>query len=99
MDQEKPQVVLVKSIADALCEQPDQIEIQDSVDEKGALIKLLVSKQDLPRMIGKGGDTAMAIRTLLRALGSRHNARYSFKVDSKAYSVGHETTSPALPQA
>lgn len=88
MEPEKPQVSLVRTIAESLCEQPDQIEIQDSIDEKGVLIKLLVAKQDLPRMIGKGGDTAMAIRTLLRALGARHNARYSFKVDEKAYSVG-----------
>lgn len=88
MSSDKPQIDLVQTIAESLCEQTDQIEVTDSLDERGVLIKLFVAKEDLPRMIGKGGETANAIRQLLRALGARNNARYSFKVDSKPYSVG-----------
>lgn len=79
---EKPHVNLVRNIAEALCEYHDQIEIKDSIDERGVLIQLYVSPSDLPRVIGKGGETANAIRMVLRALGQLHNARYSFKVDS-----------------
>lgn len=88
MDSEKPHVSLVRNIAESLCSQPDQIELEDSIDERGVLIKLFVSKEDLPRIIGKGGETAKAIRQLLRALGAKNNGRYSFKVDAKPYSVG-----------
>jgi len=83
MGEEKPQLQLVRTIAESLCEQPDEIELSDGIDERGVLIKLYVAKSDLPRMIGKGGETANAIRQLLRALGARNNARYSFKVDAK----------------
>lgn len=88
MDSEKSQINLVRTIAESLCQENDQIEVTESLDERGVLIKLFVAKEDLPRMIGKGGETANAIRQLLRALGARNNARYSFKVDSKPYSVG-----------
>lgn len=83
MDSAKPQLELVRSIAESLCERPDEIELSDSVDERGVLIRLYVARPDLPRMIGKGGETANAIRLLLRARGAMHNARYSFKVDAK----------------
>lgn len=85
---DKPHISMVRNIAESLCSQPEQIELEDSIDERGVLIKLFVSKDDLPRIIGKGGDTAKAVRQLLRALGAKNNARYSFKVDQKPYSVG-----------
>lgn len=83
MPDEKNYVRFVRDIAEALCQDPQEIEVQDSIDERGVLIELFVSKADLPRMIGKKGDTAMAIRHLLRALGAKDNARYSFKVNSR----------------
>lgn len=83
MDEDKPDIRLVRCIAEAMCERPEDIEIDRTIDERGVLIKLYVDKYDLPRIIGKGGETANAIRVLLRALGSKNDARYSFKVDAK----------------
>jgi predicted RNA-binding protein YlqC (UPF0109 family) len=81
MDSEKPQLQLVRAIAESLCEQPDEIELSDSIDERGVLIRLYVAKADLPRMIGKGGETANAIRLLLRAI--RCQARSSILVQGR----------------
>lgn len=83
MGPEKPQLQLVRHIAESLCDHPEEIELSDSIDERGVLIQLYVAKTDLPRMIGKGGETANSIRMILRALGTRNNARYSFKVDAR----------------
>jgi predicted RNA-binding protein YlqC (UPF0109 family) len=83
-----PAELLVRRITEALCTKPEEIEIETSLDERGTLIQLHVGREDLGRIIGKGGENAQAIRLLLRALGSRHNARYGFKVAEKPYSVG-----------
>lgn len=80
-------VALIKEIASALCEAPERIEVRDSMDERGVLIMLFAEKTDLGRLIGKKGETVNAMRTLLRALGAKNDARYSLKVDdlSKSY--------------
>lgn len=80
----------VRVIASGICTFPDRIEIQESMDQRGVLIELFVDKEDLGRMIGKGGETASAIRQLMRALGSKNNAHYGFKVNARAvtYSTG-----------
>lgn len=73
----------VKNIATAICTLPEDIEIQSTVDERGVLIQLYVNQEDLGRIIGKKGETATAIRTLLRGLGVRNNAHYGFKVAAR----------------
>jgi len=73
----------VRQIAEAICVEPEKIEVESSIDEKGVLIKLFVARSDLGRMIGRGGETAQAVRTLLRGLGARNSAHYGLKVDSK----------------
>lgn len=84
---EKPEIKFIQQIAEALCQYPEDIKIVGTLDERGVLLKLTVAKEDLGRIIGKGGENATAIRLLLRALGSRHNARYALKVDAGPYSV------------
>jgi predicted RNA-binding protein YlqC (UPF0109 family) len=59
---------------------PEEVEISRSVDELGVLITLKVSKEDMGRIIGKEGQTAKAIRTLLRVIGSRNNERVNLKI-------------------
>ncbi len=78
-----PAETFIRLITDRFCERPDEVDIQIKEDDKGTLIMLYVAQEDIGRMIGKNGDTATAIRTLLRALGSRNNAKYSFKVNTK----------------
>ena len=60
--------------------EPDQVVITRGVDDLGVLITLKVSKDDMGRVIGKDGQTAKAIRTLLRAIGSRNNTRVNMKI-------------------
>jgi predicted RNA-binding protein YlqC (UPF0109 family) len=67
---------LVKSIVG----NPDAVSVVRSVDEKGVLLELTVDPEDLGRVIGKRGATAQSIRTLLRALGTKNDARYNLKI-------------------
>jgi predicted RNA-binding protein YlqC (UPF0109 family) len=60
--------------------EPDQVEITRTVDDLGVLITLKVSKDDMGRIIGKEGQTAKAIRTILRVIGSRNNQRVNMKI-------------------
>lgn len=80
---EKPHIEFVTQIARSLVNNPDDVQVEDRIDERGVLIQLWVHKDDLGRVIGKGGDTANAIRTLLRGLGVKNNAHYGFKVDAR----------------
>jgi uncharacterized protein len=67
---------IIKHIVD----EPDAIEIERTVDEMGVLITLKVSKEDMGKIIGKSGQTAKAIRVLLRIIGSKNNARVNLKI-------------------
>ena len=59
---------------------PDDIEVTRTVDEMGVLITLKVAKDDMGRIIGKSGQTAKAIRILLRVIGTKNNARVNLKI-------------------
>ena len=59
---------------------PDAVSVVRSVDEKGVLLELTVDPEDLGRVIGKRGATAQSVRTLLRALGTKNEARYNLKI-------------------
>ncbi len=68
---------LVKSIVD----HPDDVKIDRKVDEMGVLLDLKVNQEDMGMLIGRLGSTAKAIRTLLRIIGARHNARVNLKIE------------------
>src|SRR4030095_9305291 len=59
---------------------PDAVKIDRRIDEKGVLLELTVDGEDLGRVIGKRGATAQSLRTLLRALGTKNDARYNLKI-------------------
>lgn len=67
---------VVKQIVD----EPDAVEVIRSVDELGVLITLKVGKFDMGKVIGKNGQTAKSLRTLLRVIGSKNNARVNLKI-------------------
>ncbi|OGY80003.1 MAG: hypothetical protein A3B74_05080 [Candidatus Kerfeldbacteria bacterium RIFCSPHIGHO2_02_FULL_42_14] len=67
---------VVKSIVD----NPDAVEAVRTVDEMGVLITLKVNPTDLGQVIGRQGQTAKAIRTLLRVVGAKHQARVNLKI-------------------
>lgn len=70
----------VEYIVKSLVGNPDAVSVARSVDEKGVLLELTVDAEDLGRVIGKRGATAQSLRTLLRALGTKNDARYNLKI-------------------
>lgn len=70
----------VEYIVKSLVGNPDAVKIDRRVDEKGVLLELTVDPEDLGRVIGKKGATAQSLRTLLRALGTKNEARYNLKI-------------------
>jgi len=70
----------IEYIVKSLVNNPDAVEIKRTIDEKGVLLELTVDAEDLGRVIGKRGATAQSLRTLLRALGTKNDARYNLKI-------------------
>ena len=64
----------------ALVGRPEDVVVDRTIDEKGVLLTLTVNPADLGRVIGKRGSTAQSLRTLLRALGAKNDARYNLKI-------------------
>lgn len=70
----------VEYIVKTLVNNPDKVNIDRAIDEKGVLLSLSVDPEDVGRVIGRRGATAQSIRTLLRALGTKNDARYNLKI-------------------
>ena len=70
----------VEFVVKSLVNKPDEVKVERRIDEKGVLLELTVDPEDLGRVIGKRGATAQSIRTLLRALGTKNDARYNLKI-------------------
>src|SRR5438309_10311239 len=70
----------VEYIVKSLVGNPDAVHVERRIDEKGVLLELTVDPEDLGRVIGKRGATAQSLRTLLRALGTKNDARYNLKI-------------------
>jgi uncharacterized protein len=94
----------VDYIVKSLVSNPDAVTIERRIDEKGVLLELTVDPEDLGRVIGKRGATAQSLRTLLRALGTKQNARYNLKiidngVDAEGNPIVSGSTPSNAPQA
>lgn len=70
----------IEYIVKSLVGYPDDVVVDRVIDEKGVLLSLTVNPEDLGRVIGKRGVTAQSLRTLLRALGTKNDARYNLKI-------------------
>ena len=68
---------LVKSIVD----HPDDVKVDRKVDEMGVLLSLRVNPQDMGQVVGRQGATAKSIRSLLRIVGIKNNARVNLKIE------------------
>jgi uncharacterized protein len=86
----------VEYIAKELVETPEKVVTKRTVDEMGVLIELTVDKEDMGVIIGKEGKTAKAIRTLLRVLGAKNDARVNLKIVEPE---GGEIREPKAKQA
>ncbi len=80
MDDTKFLEYIVKS----LVEHPEDVKIKRTVDEMGVLLNLDVHPDDMGKVIGRAGNTAKAIRILLRVVGMKNNARVNLKINEPA---------------
>jgi uncharacterized protein len=87
----------IEFVVKSLVGKPDAVQVTRRIDEKGVLLELTVDPEDLGRVIGKRGATAQSLRTLLRALGTKNDARYNLKIvdngvadASGSYSAGSD---------
>ena len=71
----------LEALVKALVDHPDSVNINRTVDEMGVLLTLDVHADDMGKIIGRSGNTAKAIRTLLRVVGMKHDARVNLKIN------------------
>ncbi len=87
---------VVKSLVD----NPNDVKIDRTVDEMGVLITMSVNPADMGKIIGRQGNTAKAIRTLLRVIGMKNNARVNLKINEpeggRAPSAGASSVDAAM---
>ena len=100
-------VGFLEYIVKALVTHPDDIKIKRTVDEMGVLMTLDVHPDDMGKIIGRSGNTAKAIRILLRVMGMKNNARINLKINEPSISfdrrasdiTGNQAPSKTLDQA
>jgi predicted RNA-binding protein YlqC (UPF0109 family) len=68
-------------VVTSLVDNPDDVKINRTVDEMGVLLTLSVNKDDMGKIIGRSGATAKAIRTILRVVGMKNEARVNLKIE------------------
>ena len=71
----------LETVVKALVENPHDVVIDRTVDEMGVLLTLSVNPADMGKIIGRQGNTAKAVRTLLRVVGMKNNARVNLKIN------------------
>ncbi|MCW1930590.1 MAG: KH domain-containing protein [Candidatus Kerfeldbacteria bacterium] len=92
----------VEFVVKAIVDNPDAVSTVRTVDEMGVLITLTVDPNDLGQVIGRQGQTAKAIRTLLRVVGAKNQARVNLKINEPEGSRPHRerrSEQPAQEQA
>ncbi len=80
-------------VVKALVDYPDDVKVTRVIDEMGVLLTLDVSAEDMGKIIGRSGNTAKAIRTLLRVVGMKNNARVNLKISEPVGGKGPSTKS------
>lgn len=68
-------------VVTSLVDNPNDVKINRTVDEMGVLLTLSVNKDDMGKIIGRSGATAKAIRTILRVVGMKNEARVNLKIE------------------
>lgn len=71
----------VEFLVRAIVDHPEDVKVERKVDEMGVLLLLKVNPQDMGQIIGRDGNTAKAIRALLRIVGIKNNARVNLKIE------------------
>ncbi len=86
----------LEALVKALVDNPNSVKINRTVDEMGVLLTLDVHADDMGKIIGRSGNTAKAIRTLLRVVGMKHEARVNLKINEPE---GGRGMSPEIAEA
>ena len=73
--------IFLEYVIKSLVDSPDAVKVSRRVDEMGVLLTLDVDPKDMGKIIGKSGNTAKSIRTLLRVVGMKNNARVNMKIN------------------
>ncbi len=89
----------VEYVVKAIVDNPDKVQVERKVDEMGVLIELTVAPEDMGKIIGKEGQTAKAIRTLLRVLGAQINARINLKIIEPEGGAGGRRSNEEVPRS
>ena len=78
--QEIPGLAFLQYVLESLVDDKDQLHIESKIDDMGVLLTVQVSDNDMGKLIGKGGQTIKALRTLLRIVGGNAKQRVNLKV-------------------
>ena len=70
----------LETIITSIVSKPEAVSIERTVDERGVLLTLKIDQSDMGFVIGRRGQTAQAIRTLLKVVGARNNSRVNLKI-------------------
>lgn len=70
----------IENTARSLVDNPDAVRVESSHDEQGVLLTLFVDPADMGKVIGKQGSISISLRTILRCIGFKENARVSLKI-------------------
>ncbi len=81
-------------IVGSIVDKPEDVKIVRSVDERGVLLELTVNPEDMGKIIGKAGATAKALRTLLRVMGAKYDARFNLKITEPGGEDRQRSTEP-----
>lgn len=81
MEQNHSDQEFLEQVIKALVDHPDDVKVERQVDEMGVLLTLDVNPGDMGKVIGRSGNTAKAIRILLRVVGMKNNARVNLKIN------------------
>jgi len=86
-------------VVKALVDNPNDVKINRTVDEMGVLLTLEVNAADMGKIIGRQGNTAKSIRTLLRVVGMKNNSRVNLKINEPAGGMRAPSATPGESSA
>ncbi len=87
------------SLIKALVDYPNDVKIKRTVDEMGVLLSLDVNPADMGKIIGREGNTAKSIRTLLRIVGMKNNSRVNLKINEPVGGIPKERVTKTVDEA
>lgn len=87
----------VEDVVKAIVNNPNDVKTSRIIDERGVLITLDVNAADMGYVIGRSGQTARSLRTLLKIVGAKHNARVNLKINEPVGGRGPRSMQQSAP--